>query len=451
MSFYPSPVRLPAMRAAVFMVALLGNFLHGAAGAAHAAGVAELGRLLALHPLLKAPPRDPGDVLSREIHLGEDAAFPTLFSIPGFVAAHCGSCHDGEALLDAAAWRAAKALADLRRERAALAPVPLRQVIIQPWADELLRPGQLAHTTFDAIRWFPASILIDEKAYGGATHLHEALHLTQSFVGPANELEAYGLNILRDPRFVFLNYPYFEQVIRTFFVPDFSALLDAFFARATRENLLVPKEVQWFLGEFDADDRDRVARGIEKMRPLLAEASRMNREHPLEAAYLTEQTGVASLLLDIAAARLLPQPTVDVPAQVREKAFSVLAGQFGRNDNTRLGYRIDRRKEALMHLEHGVKLKNEGQRAKLYFHFLNQRFSGEDGEVDLTPADQEDFAEFVKRKLAQVRKLSEFQGLTELEKEAGKRMIEKIQKSLLQATPISGRPLGSHPGEKINP
>ena len=429
-------------RAAIFIFAVLGVLSPVGTLASDAAGVAELDRLLALHPPLKAPPEDPRDVLRREVHLGEDAASPTIFSIPGFAASGCGSCHDGEALLDAAAGRAARALTALRKERRELAPVPLRQVIIQPWADELLRPGQLAHTTFDAIRWSPASILIDEKAYGGATYRHEALHLTQAFLGPANELEAYSLNVLQDPRFLFLNYPYFEQVIRAFFVPEFSTLLDEFFARPTREKLRLPKEVQWFLDPFDAEALARVARAVEEMRPLLEEASRMNREHPLEAAYLSEQTGVASLLLDIAAARQLALPKVNVADAVREEAFAVLADQFGRNDNTRLGYLIDRRKEALLFLEHQVKLSDEGERVALYFHFLKQKFSGADGAVNLTPADSADFADYVRRKLGQVRKLSEFQGMTELEREAGRRLIGTIEKALARRSPASGPPDG---------
>ena len=53
----------------------------------------------------------------------------------------------------------------------------------------------------------PAAILIDSKAYQEATHLHESLHLTQKFIGLANELEAYSLNIISDPRLLLLNFP----------------------------------------------------------------------------------------------------------------------------------------------------------------------------------------------------------------------------------------------------
>ena len=132
-----------------------------------------------------------------------------------------------------------------------LTPAPLKQFIIQSWSGELLQPWQFAHTTFDSIRISPAAILIDSRVYGNATHLHESIHLTQSFVGAANELEAYGLNIRSDPRFLILNFPYFSDMVTEFFLPEFPKILDRFFARPIREDLNIPKEVQWFLMPFD--------------------------------------------------------------------------------------------------------------------------------------------------------------------------------------------------------
>jgi len=422
------------------LIALTGVLLAGKAWSEGRAGVAEIDRLLKLHPLARSVSQADGDALRGEVRLAAEAP-PARIVIPGFQAAGCPACHEGEALLETVGGRIGEALSSLKKKRPDLGPVPLRQVIVQLSADSLLRPGQLAHTTFDTIRLFPSSLIIDKKAYGGATLEHEAMHLAQGFLGVANELEAYGLNVQDDPRFLFLNYPYFEQVIRHFFVADFARLMDAFFARPTREKLTVPGEVQWFLDEYDAGALNRVARAIDGMLPLIEEASHLNREHPLEAAYLSEQTGVGSLLLDIAAARQLPPATVDVDAEVREAAFAVLADQFGRNDNTRLGYRVDRRREALLFLEHQVKLKEAGEREALYFAYLKERFVGADGAVDLTAKDGEDFSAYVEGKLAEVKKLLAYEGMTEIEKEAGRRLIERIEK-MMPANPTAAPPEG---------
>ncbi len=423
------------------LIALMGLMLAGEAWPEGRAGVAEIDRLLKLHPLAGSPFASDGDALLGEVPLAGEAQ-GVLIAIPGFRAAGCPACHEGEALLESVAGRVRQAVSSLKKKRPDLGPVPLRQVIVQLSADSLLRPGQLAHTTFDTIRLFPSTLIIDSKVYGGATLEHEAMHLAQSFLGPANELEAYSLNVLDDPRFLFLNYPYFEQVIRHFFVADFARLMDAFFARPTQEKWIIPGEVQWFLDEYDAGALTRVARAIDAMRPLIEEASRLNREHPLEAAYLSEQTGVGSLLLDIAAARQLPPLPVEIDAGARKAAFAVLADQFGRNDNTRLGYRIDRRREALLFLEHQVKLKQAREREALYFAFLKERFVGQDGAVDLTPKDGEDFRAYLEGKLAQVKKLLAYEGMTETEKEAGRRFIARIEKIMPARGTAAATPAG---------
>ena len=205
------------------------------------------------------------------------------------------------------------------------AKVPLRQYIIQPYSDALLQPGQLAHATFDTIRISPGSILIDTKAYGEATHLHETLHLTQAFLGHVNELEAYGLNIRSDPRFLILNFPYFAKVLEAFFIPDMNQILNAYFERGIREKSSVPRETQWFLEEFDEATLQRLSQAIAKMEPLLTEVSRLNRELPLQSAYWSDRTGVRSLLLEIAAVKHLPLPELTVSAETKAAARCILS------------------------------------------------------------------------------------------------------------------------------
>jgi hypothetical protein len=311
----------------------------------------------------------------------------------------------------------------LRSMHPELQKIPFKQYLIQSWADELLRPPQLAHATFDPIRIFPGAILIDEHVYGRATHLHESLHLTQSFVGTANELEAYGLNIRSDPRFLFLNYPYFSSVVTAFFMPQFPEVLQQFFARDVNEKYNVPNEAQWFREAFDADAIENLRQVITKMEPLLAEVSRLNREFPLEASYLTAQTGTRSLLLDIAAASKFTIPVSKGSETNSASAFSILDKQIRKTDNTRLGYKIDRKDESLMTMKYQLKINDPVERLGYYFNYLKNRFVGPDGKVRLVIEDKEDYQAYLKGQFEQIEKMAGYTGLTEVEAVAAKKLL----------------------------
>ena len=354
----------------------------------------------------------------------------TIFTIPRFETYGCGECHQAEQLLDRSINRMRKSLVRLSSIHSNLPPPSLKQFIIQSWSDEWLRPGQFAHTTFDTIRIFPSAILVDSRVYGNATHLHESLHLTQPFLGIANELEAYGLNIRSDPRFLFLNFPYFADTITAFFITDFSDILNRFFSREVKEGVTVPREVQWFLMPFEVDTLSRVTIAIEKLEPVLREVSRLNREYPLESAYLGEQTRAVSLLLDIAAVKILPLPPLDLGSSALDEAFSILDRQFNKLDNTRLGYRIDRKREALMTMSYHLRLKDSATRLGIYFRFLKQRFIGADGEVKLVVPDEKDFKLFIEEKRHEIAKMAGSPKLTPVEKEGALRMLQAIPSEL---------------------
>jgi hypothetical protein len=252
----------------------------GSANAEAPIGLGELDSLISQH-LPKQDPQLTGETLknfSAQRSVGGIVA--TTFLIPGFENYGCGKCHQPEHLIQKAAERMKRVLGRLKKTLPENNQVPLRQYIIQPYSDALLQPGQLAHATFDTIRIAPGSILIDTKAYGEATHLHETLHLTQKFLGHVNELEAYGLNIRSDPRFLILNFPYFAKVLEAFFIPDMNQILHAYFDRSVREKSSVPRETQWFLEEFDEAALQRLSQAIVKVEPLLKEVSRLNRELP---------------------------------------------------------------------------------------------------------------------------------------------------------------------------
>ena len=387
-------------------------------------GLGELNRLIQLHlPKQFQEGVDSGP--SKKTKLLPESE-ETIFTIPGFETYGCGECHQAEQLLDRSINRMRKSLVRLSSIHSNLPPPSLKQFIIQSWSDEWLRPGQFAHTTFDTIRIFPSAILVDSRVYGNATHLHESLHLTQPFLGIANELEAYGLNIRSDPRFLFLNFPYFADTTTAFFITDFPDILNRFFSREVKEGVTVPREVQWFLMPFEVDTLNRVATAIEKLEPVLWEVSRLNREYPLESAYLGEQTRAVSLLLDIAAVKILPLPPLGLDSSALDEAFSILERQFNKLDNTRLGYRIDRKREALMTMSYHLRLKDSVTRLGIYFRFLKKRFIGVDGKVKLVVPDEKDFKLFVEEKRRDIAKMAGSPKLTPVEKEGALRMLESI-------------------------
>jgi hypothetical protein len=386
-------------------------------------GLGELSHLLQNHPAHKLPKDIHSlDVLQVSLPI-DDRGNTALFSIPGFKTFSCDKCHQGEKLLQQAGTRMRLVLQRLRSMHPELQKIPFKQYLIQSWADELLRPPQLAHATFDTIRIFPGAILIDEHVYGRATHLHESLHLTQSFVGTANELEAYGLNIRSDPRFLFLNYPYFSSVVTAFFMPQFPEVLQQFFARDVNEKYNVPNEAQWFREAFDADAIENLRQAITKMEPLLAEVSRLNREFPLEASYLTAQTGTRSLLLDIAAASKFTIPVSKGSETNSASAFSILDKQIRKTDNTRLGYKIDRKDESLMTMKYQLKINDPVERLGYYFNYLKNRFVGPDGKVRLVIEDKEDYQAYLKGQFEQIEKMAGYTGLTEVEAVAAKKLL----------------------------
>lgn len=386
-------------------------------------GLGELDRLIQLHLPIKNQEGINGP--SKKVRLLPEGEV-TVFTIPGFDAYGCGGCHQPEQLLDKSIDRMRQSLNRLTTIFPDIFPPPLKQFIIQSWSDEWLRPGQFAHTTFDTIRIFPAAILVDSRVYGNATHLHESLHLTQPFLGIANELEAYGLNIRSDPRFLILNFPYFSDTVTGFFIPEFPDILKRFFAREVKQEVTVPQEVQWFLMPFEEETLEKIAAAIEKLEPVLKEVSRLNRKYPYKAAYLGEQTRAVSLLLDIAAVKTLPLPPLDLDSAVLKEGFEILEVQFNKLDNTRLGYRIDRKREALMTLTYHMRLKDSATRLGIYFRFLKQRYIGADGEVKLVVPDEEDFKKYVEEKRRDISKMAASPKLTAIEKAGALRMLENI-------------------------
>jgi hypothetical protein len=394
-------------------------------------GVGELSNILTDHIPPPLPPNVEFNLTSfeREIQL-EGSSSPTIISVPGFDRFKCGRCHTGDQLIDKAADRLQKNINTLLADFPNIQSIPLKQYIIQPYADELLDSNQFAHATFDTIRVFPRTIIVDEKIYNRSTHVHETFHLTQPFIGYANELEAYAINVKRDPRFLLMNFPYFLDVMGTFFMPEIDTILEKYFSSKVLGDNLTPSQVQRFLNFSSNKELERIKESIAKMEPILQEVHRLNNKFPLLASYQTSRTMALSLLIDIAAVKIFPVPAINVSEEVQNKAIVEIAMQMEKTDNTQLGYIIDRKKESLLNLKYKLGIKKIADRRALYFLYIKSRFIKEGG-VSLETNDQDDFNQFVRGKLADIEKMLNSKRITPIEKSAGKSFAAKITKELL--------------------
>jgi hypothetical protein len=393
-------------------------------------GVGELSNILTDHIPPPLPPNAEFNLTSfeREIQL-EGSSSPTLIMIPGFERFKCGRCHTGDQLIDKATNRLSDTIKTLRHDFPDLKSIPLKQYIIQPYADELLDANQFAHATFDTIRVFPRTIIVDEKIYKRSTHVHEIFHLTQPFIGYANELEAYAINVKMDPRFLLMNFPYFSDVMGAFFLPEIDTILEKYFSSKILGDSLTPSQVQRFLSFSSKEELKLVEESVKKMEPILQEVHRLNKKFPLLASYQTSRTMALSLIIDIAAAKLFPIPAINVSEVIQNKAIIEIALQMEKTDNTRLGYIIDRKKESLLNLKYKLGIKNIADRRALYFLYIKSRFLKEGG-VSFETTDQDDFNQFVRGKLDDVEKMLNSKRITPIEKSAGKKFADTFRKEL---------------------
>ncbi len=394
-------------------------------------GLGELEHLISRHSGLKESKREftEEESFEQSVPLSSGEA-PVRFYIPGFHYFQCGQCHQGEDLIDAASTRMLGIRQKLLAANPDLKRLPLQQYIIQSYPNALLQEGQFAHATFDTIRVSPRSILIDKHAYNWETHSHETLHLAQSFLGHVNELEAYSMNALADPRFVILNFPYFENVVSAYGMKNFNSLTKKFFAKDVQENSALPRQVQWYGQGFDPEALGQLKRVIETMRPLFKEVSRLNRERALEIAYMSDRTGIPSIALDLVAAKTWKLPESLLSADQAGKCFPLLKEQMDKIDNTALGYKIDRKKEALLFMQYKLKINDARERLVLYFHFLKNNYVKEDGTLDLVPKNADDFITYVERQVTAMGRWSAQKGVTAIERDAARAWQESTKKEL---------------------
>ena len=103
-------------------------------------------------------------------------------------------------------------------------------------------------------------------------------------------------------------------------------------------------------------------------------------------------------------------------------------GQFNKLDNTRLGYKIDRKREALMMLTYKMNIKDPKLRLTLYFHFLKKRYIRPNGEVHLKITDEEDLRKFIEEKRLQVNRMMKSKNFTEIERQGATKLLKEAMR-----------------------
>ena len=111
--------------------------------------------------------------------------------------------------------------------------------------------------------------------------------------------------------------------------------------------------------------------------------------------------------------------------EIRRKAFNLFDLQMSKKDNTRLGYKINRKREAFLFIQNQLGIKNPVVHLLLYFEYLKKRFVKPEGQIDLQVAEQEDFNSYTLSKIEGIWKMINYKGLSQIEREAAMKLIEK--------------------------
>ena len=79
-----------------------------------------------------------------------------------------------------------------------------------------------------------------------------------------------------------------------------------------------------------------------------------------------------------------------------------------------------------MILTYKMNIKDPKLRLSLYFHFLKNRYIGQDGEVRLKITDEEDLKKFVEEKGLQITQMTKLKNFTEIERKGAEKLLLSI-------------------------
>ena len=135
--------------------------------------------------------------------------------------------------------------------------------------------------------------------------------------------------------------------------------------------------------------------------------------------------------MEILAAKHLPALDSGVSEETRQKAFSFFDLQMNKKDNVRLGYKINRKKEAFLFLQNQLLLKDPVINLRIYFEYLKKNFVKSDGTINFKNTEGEDFNSYILSKVEGIKKMISYEGISQIEREAARKWIKKTCKTLL--------------------
>ena len=104
---------------------------------------------------------------------------------------------------------------------------------------------------------------------------------------------------------------------------------------------------------------------------------------------------------------------------------------MNKKDNVRLGYKINRKKEAFLFLQNQLLLKDPVINLRIYFEYLKKNFVKSDGTINFKNTEGEDFNSYILSKVEGIKKMISYEGISQIEREAARKWIKKTCKTLL--------------------
>ena len=99
---------------------------------------------------------------------------------------------------------------------------------------------------------------------------------------------------------------------------------------------------------------------------------------------------------------------------------------MNKKDNIRLGYKINRKKEAFLFIQNQLMIKDPVIHRRLYFEYLKKSFVKLDGKINVQSTEGEDFNSYVLSKIKGVRKMISYKGVSKIERKAAGKWIKKM-------------------------
>ena len=99
---------------------------------------------------------------------------------------------------------------------------------------------------------------------------------------------------------------------------------------------------------------------------------------------------------------------------------------MNKKDNIQLGYKINRKKEAFLFIENQMGIKDPAIHLRLYFEYIKKRFVKPSGKINVRIPEEKDLNFYISSKIENIRKMINYEGINQIEREAARKLIKQI-------------------------